>query len=329
MGMLWVLIKWVVGVVVIVWGALAFLDWIGPTEPLDLNSQFDPSFIGEDLDAYLQTQEDGVRALRPGAQKRIVWAGEPGEKTPLSIVYLHGFSASSEEIRPVPDLVAEGLGANLYFARLFGHGQDGAAMAEAEVRHWISDLDEAMEIGRRLGERVVLMGTSTGGTLAVIAATDPEIGKDLAGIAMVSPNLRVAGFGGRLIEWPGARFWGPVLIGKERSFEPRSDGHAAFWTTRYPTVAVATLGALVNYTRGLDFSKTEVPALFFVSQQDQVVDAKTSRQIAGRWGANGELVPIVMTEEDDPSGHILAGDILSPNKTAPFVERILSWAQQL
>jgi hypothetical protein len=36
----------------------------------------------------------------PGAEKKIIWAGEAAQKTPLSIVYLHGFSATRQERAP-------------------------------------------------------------------------------------------------------------------------------------------------------------------------------------------------------------------------------------
>jgi pimeloyl-ACP methyl ester carboxylesterase len=267
--------------------------------------------------------------LRDNAHKRIVWAGAKGEKTPLSVVYLHGFSASSEEIRPVPDLVAQALGANLYFTRLTGHGADGAAMADATVNAWVTDLAEAMAIGRRLGTRVVLIGTSTGATLAALAAAEPELRLDLAGLVLISPNFRAAGIGGRMIEWPYVRTWGPWFVGAERSFEPRSPGHAANWTTSYPATVLATLGALTHYVRGLDFAAMTVPAMFFVSNNDQVVDTAVARRIAARWGAPSELVPVTMGPQDDPSGHVLAGDILSPGKTAPVVERIVTWVRRL
>ena len=74
-----------------------------------------------------------MKDIRPGLQKEIVWANPATKtKTPLAIVYIHGFSASKGEVRPLPDKVASALGANLFFTRLTGHGEDGAAMAEGQ-----------------------------------------------------------------------------------------------------------------------------------------------------------------------------------------------------
>jgi alpha-beta hydrolase superfamily lysophospholipase len=322
-------LKWGALVAVVVWSTGFLLDRIGPTEPLGLPSQAATVEIGDDLDAWLAARNAEVPDLRPAAAARVLWAGEAGAQTPLSIVYLHGFSASAEEIRPVPDRMAAALGANLYFARLAGHGQDSAAMGDVAVGDWIDDLAVAMTVGRRLGERVILLGVSTGGTLAVLAASEPALAQDLAGIAVMSPNFRMLGFGGRIVEWPYARVWGPWVAGAERGFEPQNDAQAAHWTTRYPTVAVAQLGALVRYARNLDFAAMTVPAIFLISTSDTVVDAQTSRRIAAAWGAPSRLVPVPMGPGDDPTGHVLAGDILSPSKTEPVTERLIAWARQL
>ena len=88
--------------------------------------------------------------LGPGCEKHVVWAGEPGVRTPVSLLYIHGFSATGQELRPLPDLVAADLGANLHFTRLTGHGQDGAAMGRATLADWTRDMAEALEIARYL-----------------------------------------------------------------------------------------------------------------------------------------------------------------------------------
>lgn len=328
-GLLIVLLKWLVGIAIAIWAGMLLLDWIGPTEPVSLVPRFDPASLGDDLDGWLAAREAAVPGLRANAAKEIVWAGAPGQRTDWAIVYLHGFSASKGELRPVPDRVAAALGANLYFTRLTGHGRDGAAMAEATVADWVDDLAEAVAIGQRLGDRVVLIGTSTGGALATLAAARPELNGALAGVVLLSPNFRAAGWGGRLIEWPWFRHWGPLLLGRERSWEPLNAAQAETWTRRYPLVSVAPLGALTRTVRGLDLSRMTVPALFLVSTTDRTIDARLARVAAADWAGPSELVPVVLGPGDDPNGHVLAGDIMSPSRTSPVVERIVAWIRGL
>ena len=130
---------------------IACLAFTFPRDSVDRSISFDAGTLPDDLDAYLAASEAQVADLTPGSAKRIVWAGAVGAKTQLAIVYVHGFSATAEEIRPVPDNVAKAVGANLYFIRLAGHGRSGEAMATATAGDWVEDMAEAMAIGRQIG----------------------------------------------------------------------------------------------------------------------------------------------------------------------------------
>ena len=307
--------------------ALAFV--VGPREPVARDVAADPEALPEDLDAWLAAQEAQVPDLREGAEKRIVWAGAAGARTPLAVIYVHGFSASAEELRPVPDRVAEALGANLFFTRLAGHGRDGAAMAEPRAGDWVADMAEAMAVGRRIGERVIVIGTSTGGTLAALAAHDPEMSEGLAGVVFVSPNFRIANPAAALLTLPWARHWLPALVGEERGFTPINAGHAAHWTTRYPSVAVLPVAALAAHVRGLEAEAARVPALFLYSEHDKVISPRAVRRMYAAWGGPKRLIPYVMAPGDDPYSHVIAGEILSPSRTERVVAEILDWAGAL
>ncbi len=313
------LVGWMLGVL----AALAIFLWLGPRERVEPAAL--PAF--DDPVAYLAEREAAFGDIREGAAARIVWAGAEGAVTPLSIVYLHGFSAGPEEIRPVPDRVAEALGANLIYARLAGHGRDGAAMAEARAGDWVGDTALFLEIGRRLGERVLVMGTSTGGTLAAWAATDPEMAADVAGVVLVSPNFAVGNPAGWLLELPFARQWVPLVAGADRSFEPLNDGQAAHWTTAYPTAATVTLGTLLRELRGRDLGAASQPVLVLFSDEDQVVSPPATRAAMARWGGPVTLSPQTLPETGaDPFRHVIAGDIMSPAMTDVAVQAILDWA---
>ncbi len=310
--------------------AFAGLAWVfAPKEPVDRIIAFNPNWLPGDIDAYLAAAETRYDDITPGVEKRIVWAGAPGVATPLSIVYVHGFSATSQEIRPVPDKVAAALGANLFFTRLAGHGRSGDAMAEPRAGDWLEDAAEALEIGRRIGQEVVVIATSTGGTLMAVAATDPGLFDRVKGVVMVSPNFGVNNPAAFLMELPLARYWVPLIAGKTRSFTPVNEGHARYWTTSYPTEAVFPMAALVNHALGLDYATTRVPALFLLSDQDQVVRAGTSRDVAALWGGGAQVVEVFPGPQDDPYNHVIAGDILSPGQTDSAVQTITDWIGKL
>lgn len=298
---------------------------LGPREPAVLPAPYDAATLPADLDAYLASREAVMGDIVPGTEKRIYWATEPGRKAPYALVYLHGFSGSSEEIRPVPDMVARGLRANLYFTRLAGHGRGGAALAQATTADWMTDLAEAVAIGERLGEKVYLVATSTGGTLAALAANDPALAPRIDGIVFVSPNFGLASPAGRLLEWPLARYWLPLVIGAERVFETRNEDHARFWTNRYPTSALIPMAALVRAARQADYTGTAVAALFLYSEEDQLISAAAVRDVAGQWGGPVLIEAVRTGPGDDPYAHVLAGDILSPGQTSALAARIETW----
>lgn len=311
-------------------GMLYALLWVLlPGDRIAPDRGFDVASLPADLDGYLDASERTFSDLVPGIEKQIKWAGAPGAKTPLAIVYLHGFSASAQELRPVPDRVAEALGANLYFARLSGHGRSGEALAQARAEDWMRDTQEALAIGRRLGDRVIVIGTSTGGTLAALVAIDPDMAQAVAGVVLVSPNFKIANPAAALLTAPFARVWVPLITGPERRFETANADHATYWTERYPIGAVFPMAHLVRHARRQDYGRAAMPALILLSDQDQVVRPDVSRKIAARWGGGATVVTMPPGAGIDPSGHVIAGDILSPAGTGPAVRAIVDWARGL
>lgn len=264
--------------------------------------------------------------LRPGCAKRIDWPeGGPGRRA-VSVVYVHGFSASPKELSPVPEDLARALGAPLFATRLTGHGRDGPAMAEAALGDWMRDVEEAIEIGHALGEKVILVGCSTGCTLITLALAR---GLKAAGCVMVSANYALASHRNqRLLELPGASVWAPWIIGRERSFAPASEAHAAFWTARYPTRALFPMIEALRHVRAADLSRIDAPALFAMNDDDGVIDAGEIRRVMDRWGGPVDHHDVRLGPgEGDPSGHLIMGDVFSPGQNGPMIDRTLRWAR--
>ncbi len=304
--------------------ALAAIYALGPRVASDTTIRFDPNPIGNDVEGYLAFREADVPNIRPGNAKEVVWADpDTRGKTPLSIVYIHGFSASKGEIRPVPDRVAKALGANLFFTRLTGHGQDGPAMATASVNAWVNDMAEALAIGRAIGERVIVMATSTGGSLATWAATRPELSENVVAYVLLSPNFGVQAAGAGLLTGPWGLQLAELVGGKERGFEPANDLQRQFWTTRYPMAATLPMAAAVELARAAPVETIGVPALFLLSDEDKVIRPEAAKAVARRWGGKAEIAGV--EGADHASSHVIAGDALSPNMTGPVSDKIVQW----
>ena len=304
----------------------------GPREPADLTVRIDREAIAADPVAFLAQGEAQVSDIRPGMEKEVIYAFPASRaKTPWAIVYLHGFSATKNELRPVPDRVAARLGANLYYARLAGHGQDGAAMGQATVNDWVNDLAEALAIADEIGERTVVIGTSTGATLAALAATEPDLREQVDAIVQVSPNYALKNRAARVLDFPFAETIVQWVEGEERSFEPVNELHAQNWTSRYPSRAVLPMAALMREVRGRTFENIAVPTLFIFDEEDTVVDHTATRRVAARWGqATGAAAHIELLHgTDDPYRHVIAGESLSPSTTEAAIDLIAGWIEGL
>lgn len=141
------------------------------------------------LENFVQEHEAGHK-LKPGNEARIVWNDPENPKpTRYAIVYLHGFSASHYEGYPIHHQLAKRFGCNLYLARLADHGVDttDALVFYTPDRLWES-AKMAYQVGKKLGDEVILVSTSTGGTVALmLAARYP----DIAALVNYSPNIRI------------------------------------------------------------------------------------------------------------------------------------------
>ena len=318
--------------VIVTLAVLGFFVWslyrFGPREPVDLKASFNPRKFGEGGGVYFESVESAYPDITPGVEKRVIWAGQRETRTPVSLLYVHGFSATSEEIRPVPDDIAKQLGANLVYTRLSGHGRPGAAMEGVTANDWMQDMAEGIAAARAVGDRVVIMATSTGGTLTLASALDPELSKDVAAVVLVSPNLGVNNKMSFMMTWPWARHLLALTSGKVRHVEGRTELHDKYWSNDYPISVVAVMAALVEKVKALPAGNATVPALFRFSDEDQTVVAEETRTFADRWGGPVTLQVIPGSQIEDPGAHVIAGYLCSPSQTEPTVAEVTGWLKK-
>ena len=80
---------------------------------------------GQILETEIAERESKVVNIKPNNEARFVWADSTKGKTPYSMVYLHGFSASEHEGYPVHETIAKKYGMNMFLSRLSHHGTEG------------------------------------------------------------------------------------------------------------------------------------------------------------------------------------------------------------
>ncbi len=319
------MLKKVLLVLLVIVVILVVVFLLGPR--VEVDTTLDAVELPDDLEEFLQSSETVVGDIVPGAEKGIIWAGEVSQKTPLSVVYLHGFSATRQETAPLADQVAAELGANLYYDRFTGHGRSGAALASASVNDWLNDAYQALQIGRRLGDEVIIIATSTGGSSATWLVAQPEA-QDVKALVLISPNFAPANKASKILTLPWGEQLTNLLVGEERSWEPSNELHDKYWTNSYPSKALLPMQGLVELTQKTEVEMIDIPLLLIYSTKDEVVSSAASEALFQRYGAAQKQLAAIETS-DDESNHVIAGDIMSPGTTGQVREVILSFLNEI
>ncbi|WP_156170528.1 alpha/beta fold hydrolase [Luteimonas sp. FCS-9] len=198
------------------------------------------------LAAWIEAREAAVPGLRAGTAARIVWA-DPARpaRAPCAIVYLHGFTASHGEGAPTHAQLARRFGCNLYLPRLPGHGLDADdALRGIDAAQLHAAAAEALAVGGVLGERVVVVGSSMGGALALQAVAGRPAG--VRALVLWSPLVRETGDRLRALGWP----WGAHAL----SWSKNGGDPVMRWRSDHPYWASAAhldgYRALYALTRG-------------------------------------------------------------------------------
>jgi esterase/lipase len=284
------------------------------------------------LDKQIQESEAAVKGIRPNCQARIVWADSNKKvKTKIAFLYIHGFSATQEEGNPVHRNIAKKYGANLYLARLAGHGIDlgDSTMATVTADDFVQSAEYALAVAKTLGDEVVVMCTSFGGALTThLASQHPEI----KAIVMYSPCIKLYDSNAELLDNPWGLAMGKAVTGSEvRDFPPANPEHAKYWCRHYHLNGVIALQNFLTHAMLPEtFAKVKCPVLMEYyykneEEQDKVVSVPAMLKMFDELGsANKHKVAI-----PNAGNHVLASPILSKDvatvqmETEKFLDGIL------
>jgi esterase/lipase len=282
------------------------------------------------IDSFVQAGEKQHK-LKANNEAKIIWADSSHQLTEYAIVYLHGFSASQMEGAPVHENIAKAFHCNLFLARQAEHGIDTTEdlLNLTAEKYWES-AKFAYAIGKKLGKKVIIMSTSTGGTLSLqLAATYPEI----AGLVMYSPNIEINNPAAPLLNNPWglqiARF---VKGGNYADIPFKNNEYPKYWNTRYRLESTVQLQNLIEATMTKEtFSKVKQPTLVLYyykdeQNQDNVVKVSGIKKMFASIATPDNLKKMVAIPE--AGSHVLASPIVSKDivsvekETASFMKSI-------
>lgn len=297
----------------------------GPRVKID--TRFDIPELPEDLDRYLQNAESRYTDLTPGAEKSIHWSSPDKRKTRYAFIYLHGFSACRQESEPVPSRIAQHFGCNIYFARLSGNGRSDDALAEGSVNKWVNDASEALTIADRIGEKTIVIGSSTGATIAWWIAHQPQFCQQIHALVFFSPNFGVYDQKARFLLWPWGAQVAQFAIGKYRISEPVTEQQVMYWTNRYPVRALLPMMAMVGLARKYPPSATSIPVYVLYSDLDKTVDAECIKAFYRQ--IKTKKTSLLINNPGAASKHVLVGDIMAPQNNTAVLKSVIEFLEAL
>ena len=271
------------------------------------------------LEKYVATQESKHK-LKPDNEARIIWADSSKKRTEYSVVYIHGFSASQEEGDPIHEKFAKTFGCNLYLARMSDHGIDTTEqLLYFTPDRWWRSSKEALAIGKALGDKVIVMSTSTGGTMALVLAA--EYPQDVYALINMSPNIAI----NNPNAWISNNPWGlqiaRMVVGSKYNMPKTAPGvvdtsaDSQYWNKKWRLEAVCQLQELLESKMNKStFEKIKQPCLtlyYYKNEKEQDPQVKVSAMLEmnSQLGTPDSLkvtVPI-----PNAGGHVLGSHVVS------------------
>jgi esterase/lipase len=210
-----------------------------------------------------------------------------GQRAPRVFLLLHGFTDAPPQFKAVGQRLFDG-GANVYIPRLPHHAERQApirALARVSAAELARFGDSVVAESRGLGDTIVIVGLSAGGTIAAhVVQTNPEVGR----VVLIAPAIAAAlvsdSLERELVELAQR------LPDIRHTNAPVDSTHPDFvqgFTTR-GLAELLQLGAEVR-----DDAQRYPPRVksvtFLLNEQDHTVSEEASLDLAQRWfdrGAN-------------------------------------------
>ena len=301
--------------------ALYFLG-PAPERPLYSDTWPDVPDAGPALDEYISSREN-MHRIKPDNEARIVWNDSAQRKTEYALVYLHGYSASQKEGDPVHRRFAKEFGCNLYLSRLSDHGIDttDALYYFTADRVW-ETAKEAVAIGSKIGNKVIVMSTSTGGTLGLmLAARYPD---KVHALINLSPNIAINDPAAFILNNPwGLQVARMVMGGKCRDTHA-SEEDAKYWNASYRLESLVQLEELLETSMTKEtFEQVRQPSLtlyYYKNEEEQDPQVKVSAMLRmnEQLGTPDSLK--VATAMPSAEAHVLGSSLTSHDVEGVYAE---------
>lgn len=238
------------------------------------------------------------------------------DKAALGVLVLHGFSGSLDTVRPAAK-AAEALGVPVRMPVLRGHGTRWEDLRGVKAKHWIEDAHAALDDLLREAERVLVVGLSMGGLVALNLAADRPTA--VAGLVLLAPALRFADPLANLTpllalvvpSWPAPN-----------AFLDAECAKANTNYTRFPTPTFQELWQL-GFSTDRRLSEVTAPTVVLAARHDPIVASESITILQSRMGSR-----FLAVEWFNRSGHEMLQDMEAEAVTESVAEGLRMLARR-
>jgi carboxylesterase len=187
----------------------------------------------------------------------------------VGILLLHGFTATTVEVRGFAEYLHTHLGISVNAPLLPGHGTTPHDLANTGYQEWIDAVEVSIASLQKKTDQVLVAGESMGGLLSLyLAAVHPEI----LGVLVYAPALIIPDL------WK-AKLLHRFIFSSPKDLQPTQPGFLPWQGYREnPLKAVVELGKLKTVVlRRL--KEIRQPIFIFQGRQDKTIDIRGSKII--------------------------------------------------
>lgn len=224
-----------------------------------------------------------------GAEPLFLLGGDCG------ILLIHGFTGSPAEMGLLGEFLHK-KGYTILAPRLSGHGTTVEDMVNTEWSHWYSSVEDAYHILKAVCSRIVVVGLSMGGLLALKLSTEYTVDK----VISLSAPIFIADK--RLNLLPIYRMFRRFVPKRRKVYKdiPKQ------YTVCYNLTPLRSLSSLLVLLKQVDtlLPSVTVPTLIIQGKHDHTVEPRSAEHIYNKVGSAEKKIIWL-----NKSGHIVTIDI--------------------
>jgi esterase/lipase len=253
--------------------------------------------------ATRRQREDGT-VTAPGGSSLLLLHGR---RTPRVVVLLHGFTNSPTQFALLARQLYDG-GDNVYVPRLPHHGERGskvATLVHLTAEELRDAADSAIDVAEGLGDSVVVVGLSAGGTMASWIAQNRA---DVRRVVIAAPVIAIAKVP-RFLEGPARNL--TVRLPNVTHADPidaRAPDREEGWTT-HAVGQILRLG-LAAQRAAVKSTPATRDVRILLNAHDRTISAGAALDLAASWAKHGAMVRAYLLADSLALPH----DIIDPRQ---------------